>query len=581
MVKLTTTNIVGSADSTGWSQAQSSAMDDGRQLLVVLQLKCSDEDSLVDLATVGPAILEEILVQGRQVDNLDKLQRMVQKIRAGIAEGLQAEMIVGLLNNDKLLVFGQGTVEAYLARNGKLARLGNDFSLGLSIEGVLKSDDVVVLSTTKFREVVTLNKFKEIIITDGDPAEMLAPLVHTQNETSGVAAIVGAVREAEGATVAKWPNLQIKLRSSEPRKINLWIGGAILLLLVVMIGIGMVRRVRVAAEQDFADLNTSVSAKTEEALVVGELNPDQARMLLTEARGEIEAYLVTDVRDEYKDRARKLAVEVERADEKAFKKNDIKLETIVELGVLADNLQSKKMKADGKGNLVFLDSSDFRLVAMNLTDRSRQIVEVGRDSELVDIGVSETKIYGLHSGGVNEYFWKNDDEKKSIEADEFWKAPILIELFAGNIYILDKDQGEIWKYPTLGETFGGRRRWFAVSIAPDLSNVVDMKVVGDIWLLTSTGKLERYSRGAPTTFSMEGFPAKGESKKLSDPMAVWVTDSLVYVLESGAERVVVFGIDGKYQEQYLNSEFRHASDLVVVDDKGYVIIDNVVKEFGI
>jgi hypothetical protein len=69
-----------------------------------------------------------------------------------------------------------------------------------------------------------------------------------------------------------------------------------------MIGIGMVRRVRVAAEQDFADLNTSVSAKTEEALVVGELNPDQARVLLTEARGEIEAYLATDVRDEYKDR---------------------------------------------------------------------------------------------------------------------------------------------------------------------------------------------------------------------------------------------------------------------------------------
>jgi hypothetical protein len=45
MVKLTTTNIVGSADSTCWSQAQSSAMDDGRQLLV-FAVKCSD-DSLV------------------------------------------------------------------------------------------------------------------------------------------------------------------------------------------------------------------------------------------------------------------------------------------------------------------------------------------------------------------------------------------------------------------------------------------------------------------------------------------------------------------------------------------------------
>ena len=156
-----------------------------------------------------------------------------------------------------------------------------------------------------------------------------------------------------------------------------------------------------------------------------------------------------------------------------------------------------------------------------------------------------------------------------------------IAMFAGNAYILDRGQGEIWKYPTLGETFGGRRRWFAVGIAPDLINVVDMKVVGDIWLLTSTGKLERYSRGAPVAFSMEGFPAKGEAKRFSAPVATWVSDSLVYVLENGAARVVVIGLDGKFQAQYVNSEFEKASDLVVLDGKGYVLIDNVVKEFGV
>jgi hypothetical protein len=73
----------------------------------------------------------------------------------------------------------------------------------------------------------------------------------------------------------------------------------------------------------------------------------------------------------------------------------------------------------------------------------------------------------------------------------------------------------------------------------------------------------------------------GESKKLSDPAAVWVTESYVYVLERGAGRVVVFDMDGKYSQQYINSEFGKASDLVVVDDKAYVLIDNVVKMFGL
>ncbi len=110
-------------------------------------------------------------------------------------------------------------------------------------------------------------------------------------------------------------------------------------------------------------------------------------------------------------------------------------------------------------------------------------------------------------------------------------------------------------------------------------NVVDMKVAGDIWLLTSTGKLERYSKGAPVKFGMEGFPGTQGDKILSDPSAMWVGESLIYVIERGEQRIVVFGDDGKYKSQYVNSEFADASDLVVVDDKAYVIIDNVVKEF--
>lgn len=579
MIKLATTNIVGSAAPTSWSQAQSSALDETKQLLVILQLTRNEDDSLIDLATIGPEILSELLARGREADSLAKLETVVKNIIGGVGDGMRAEAAVGLLSGDNLLIYGHGLVDAYLSRDGRLATLGKHFEQGLGIQGVLQRGDVVVLSTTKFSEVVTMSKFKEIITQDEAPAEMLAPLVHTQNETSGVAAIVGVVQDE--TLPRQWPKINLQLRTGEPRKINLWIGGGILLLLILMIGAGMVRRVRVVAEQNFAELNTSVSAKLDEVMRVGELNPEQARTLLAQARGEVEAYLATDTRDEYKDRARKLAVTIEQADEKAFKKNDIGLETIVELNVLADNLLSEQMKSDGKGNLIFLDKSDSRLVSMNLNDRSRQIIQVGSDKAMLDVGVSEAKVYGLYSSGVNEYFWKKDDEKQVIEADEFWKTPLLIELFAGNIYILDKEQGEIWKYPVLTDGFGGRRRWFAVGIAPDLSNAVDMKVVGDVWLLTSTGKLERYSRGAPVTFSMEGFPAKGESKRLSEPTAVWVTDSLVYVLENGAERVSVFGIDGKYQEQYLNSEFKKASDLVIVDDKGYVIIDNVVKEFGL
>jgi len=561
MVNLTTTSIVGSASKTTWSQAQTVVGVDGVQMMIVIQLACGEDDSLLDLRHLGGEILKEIERNGVGA---------VDKISSEIKEGLEVGVIVGIVNGRSLVLKGMGEVGAYLARNFQLAKLG------VNLEGELVPDDVIVLATNKFVEEVGLVKFKEILLEEENPAELLSPLLHVQVETSGAAAIVGEVVKEKKKV--SWPMIKLPHENS-PHTLNLIVGGVIFVLLIIMIGVGMVRRVKVVAERDFANLETSVQTKIQETLSVGDLNPERARILLTQARSEVDAYLGTDIREEYKLKGMKLIGEIESADERAFKKNEIKLETVVELSVLADGLTSNAMQSDGKGNLIFLDNSRFRMVFMNLTDRSRQVMEKDSSESFVDLGVSESKVYGLNSSGVAELILKKDEIKKVIEPDEFWKEPKYISIFAGNVYVLDREQGEIWKYPTLGDTFGGRRRWFAVGITPDLTNVVDMKVVGDIWLLTSTGKLERYSRGAPVTFGMEGFPAKGEAKRLSEPSALWVTDSAVYVLENGSSRVVVFGTDGKYQSQYINSEFSKAQDLVVVDDKVYVLIDNVVKEF--
>lgn len=580
MVKLTTTNIVGTASKTTWSQAQTVVYSNDQMLMIVLQLACEESDSLVDLSTLGVEIIAEIEGKGQEIESDNQLKSIVDNVVSGGAQGLVTQILVASLLKEKLMIYGVGNVEAYLERGGKLAKLGKVCT------GTLLENDTVVVALSKFVEVVSLVKFKEIITQEENPAELLVPLVHTQAETSGVAAIVGVVEKGtsdqEGGFWQKFinPNVKINLRNETPRKTNLLIGSGILVLLIIMIGIGMIRRVKVVSERDFGNVSTSVTSKMQEVLAVGDLNPERARMLLLQAKGEVEAYLTTNITDEYKQKGNKLLDEIALAEEKAFKKNDVQLSTLVELRVLLDGLKSDSMKSDGKGNLIFNDPTSAKIVSMNIVDRSRQMIDA-KENKFADIGISDTKMYGLNSLGVKELFLKKTDIKQIIDPDEFWKDPTLIEVFAGNVYVLDKEQGEIWKYPTLGDTFGSRRRWFAAGIVPDLSNVVDMKVVGDVWLLTSTGKLERYSRGAPVAFNMEGFPAQKESKKLSNPTAIWANENSVYVLENGASRVVVFGTDGKYESQYTNSEFANASDLVIVDDKGYVLIDNVVKEFGL
>ena len=582
MIKLLTKNIVGPSSQNIWVQAQTADYDESHKLVVLLQLKSDDEDSMVDLAVLGSEIVLNIEQKSRHIENEAQLKNILATAIAGLSEGVSCEYLVGNIKESSVMLCGKGEMTVLIVRDSKIAKIGFEINEEKITTGFINDGDLLLFATAKMIEVVGPEKLKKILIEDSEPGEALAPLIHLADDTSGVAgALCGVSEEDEQVLLDKPNSLKIYLRNEEPRKLNMWVGLSLLLLLSIMIGVGMVRRVKVLSEIAFQKVNTEVAAKIAETLSIGDLNPERARVLLAEARVGVETYVATKPKEEYRAKALKLNEDILKAEEQAFKKNDIVLNTIVELEVLVEGLQSNKMKTDGKGNLVFIDESNPRLVSMNIADRSRQIIDTKNDGKFLDVSMTDTKYFGLNAKSVTELNIKKEEIKSAIEADEFWMDPVKIGMFAGNIYILDKGQSEIWKYPTLGDTFGGRRRWLAAGITPDLANVVDMKVVGDIWLLTSTGKLERYSRGAPVKFSMDGFPSKTGDKKLAEPSSLWVTESLIYVLENGASRITVFGDDGLYKSQYVNSEFSKASDLVIVDDKGYVLIDNVVKEFAL
>jgi len=577
MLKLFNTNLVGSSAKQVWSQAQSMDYGGNCQLTLVLTLICDDGESIVELAPIGSEIIQTLEQKCSKVESGEMLGKIVKNAISGLASGVVAHILVGQRENEKILIFGMGDVEVFLSRGGKLARLKNSWGEGESLSGTIAEKDILLFATSKLIKSIGSIKLTEILTQDKNPAEALAPLIHAKNDSSGIAGVVAIVGN-EDISVS-WP--VISIADKAPRKLNMWIGGAILALLIVMIGLGMVKRVSLVRNREFEELNKSVSAKIQETLSIGDLNPERARTLLTQGKSEVDIYLESKITEEYRVQASKLLKDLENADDQAFKKNEIELNNVVELPILIDDLNASKMKSDGKGNLAFYDQNRHRIVTMNIADRSRQVIDYLEDKQYQDIAVSEGKMYGLENSGVFEIVTKKESVAKKIEADEFWIDPEYIGTFAGNVYIFDRGQSEIWKYPTLGDTYGDRRRWLAAGITPDLSNVIDMKVVGDIWLLTSTGKLERYSKGAPVKFGMDGFPGITEDKKLSDPSAMWVTENLIYVVERGASRILVFGDDGKYISQYVNSEFGKASDLVIVDDKGYVLIDNVVKEFGL
>lgn len=597
MQKTALSTVVGTPSELVWSQAQSFVTSRGMSVGVVLNLTQQTESELVELSEIGGAILLSLRDKCETVENMAQMLAVMQSAAEGVSHEVVVSLALCCLHDSILMLLGKGEVCGYLLRGETLIALGKGSELSEGISGKLQEGDSLCVATEATVQLVGTSTLAQILSEGREAAEAIAPVMHKEADSSLVAAVIASYGETELSGLSpvkvrmadmlgilqsafKRP-LRVKREPNEPRKINTWIAAGALLFLVVMIGFGYARRARVVAEQEYLSVSTQVEQSLAEAESVADLNPERARALLSQSMQIATAYSDKVTKEPYNGNALALLTKIQEAEKEIFKVDSVSLKPFVELDVLKNGLTSNRMYIDAGGTLFFPDTASAQVIGMSIADKSTITLDTGSVGKISAMGFFDKIYYGVTDKGIASFGQGKTEAKIVVEPDPLWGEIAQVESYAGNIYLLDKGNSEIWKYPVITDGFGERQRWLGAGITLDLSKVAAMKVTGDIWIITASGKLERYSRGAPVTFSMEGFPALSESKRLSDPAALYVTDEEVYVLERGAKRVVVIGVDGKYRAQYANEEFAQASDLVVHKSRGYVLIDGVVKEFGL
>jgi len=588
-LKLKTAMVVGTAVAKAWSQAYVGMIPQG-QVIIVVTLENRGEGDLLDLAEVGGGILA-----GLEENPLSKIEEMSE-----LGEDIRLSTIRVERKGNQLEVGGTGEGGVYLMREGKLGKIFGGEETREAIRGSVREGDTLLVVTKELEEKIGKEKVKKIMDEGVAEIDNLAVLVRGSVDSSRMVGVMGRVEKEEGKEESEVVGesgrrsvreqirkLGERIKTRKPLKIrvekkpnNLRVGLVILALLILGVGGGIIKRSKLIKEKTYSELESRVEQKMEEARSVGDLNPARAKDLLAQARAETGSYLENYSDESYQVKARNLESKIAVVEVEVFHKQEVETKTLTELSVLSQDLVANSMILDEDNNILLPDKNTARVMGINLDDKSVTKTNLGEVGEMREIGQYNNKIYGLVEGGVAMVEEGGDEGKIVIEPDDLWGEITQIGMYAGNVYLLDKQQGEIWKYPVLNEGFGARRRWLATGIAPDLSKVVQMKVEGDIWILTESGQLLRYSRGAPVSFNMEGFPA-AQTDKLVDPKAMFVTETEVYVLEAGAKRVVVFGVDGKYEKQYESEVFGEGRDLVISGDKGYVLMSDKIVWFGL
>lgn len=581
-----TGKVVGGATSKVWAQVDAQVSEKMVVLTGVI-VSYEGESDVLDLALVGGEVLEALSQAGAECRTATDLDRRMLQIETPIAD-VEVGLAVVVARDKELLASTKGGIEVYLKRGKTLSRLQTGD--GPAVSGTVENNDVVVLATSDVVEKLGLVKWRETMERGVEGLEELAVAVHSLSSSEKMAIMMGEVdgETGIGSRLSKiWDKFasrfwktedKLIVVSRETKRVNTMLGAGLIVLLAIGIIVGVVKRGAVQKEQAISNLSHNVTEKLTEAAQVALQDGERASYLLIQANTEVEKFKKETKRESDLVEAEKLTKQIKQKEAEIFKKKIVDPKVLVELAVLEPVLELGVARGDGGDGVLLTDKRMAGILGVNLEDKSSWKIKGG---PYIDLAVYEGDTYGIEADGVYKIAKKGGEEQRIIEADELWDSPQYIGIYGGNVYVMDRGVSEIWKYAKLSEGYGARKRWLAPGIELDFSNVSDMWIDGDVWIVTSSGKLERYSRGVPVEFAMAGLPY-AEQGRLSGAVAVVTDENMVYVLEAGASRVVAFEREsGHYTQQYVSEKLKEGRGLVIVDKKAFVVTDSQIIWFDL
>jgi hypothetical protein len=130
-----------------------------------------------------------------------------------------------------------------------------------------------------------------------------------------------------------------------------------------------------------------------------------------------------------------------------------------------------------------------------------------------------------------------------------WTRVNLAASYGTNLYLADAPLNQILKYVANNEGWWTSAvTYFMPGVNPDLSNLVDMTLDENVWLLRDNGSILRYMSGRPNDLQLRDL-----DKPLSQPVAIFTSDRIgnLYIADAGNQRVVqVDKTTGRFVRQF-------------------------------
>ncbi len=595
-MKLTSSKLTGTPDSSGWAQIHDFVPEDtdklqkrGRLFAVI---STQDASSGIGTIALGREILTRIHEEyfaNIETSAFEALKTSVNKVFQEFSEGGSIQIGAAVFLENALYISVVGGVKAYLLRAGVFAKLADET---ISVAGVVNEGDTLLLGTKRFFEATPIGVVKGMIESGSPEATIqnLAPVVHggSNNGSFGVVIVstgdkpMPKVEEAAVVATSTWrrktagfidklisffPEKRLYIRTDtkefgeeKKRNVAVIVGILLLLLLVVSIFFGIrqagIKQVRSKYEGRLKEAQHNL----DEAKSLVSLDQERARQLIFSAK-EI-AFSLKDegVKDSELDT---LLENINQSLGDIGGVFQIPPEMFLDLSLLTSGFSGSFLAASD-GQMAVLDKEGQRVVSVDIkTKKTETLAGPELLQKAYEIGAYTDRVFVADENGISEILESNT--KKIIEKD--WDGEIKLISYTGNIYVVDKSKGLIYRYQG-GETFGSKENWFGVGINPDLSGTISIAVDGSIWILQNSGRILKFSQGSPEAFNITGVDGS-----LSSAISIYTDQDsdFLYILDRSG-RVIVVDKKGVYKAQYSDEKIKEATSIVVSEKDKKIIL---------
>ncbi len=151
--------------------------------------------------------------------------------------------------------------------------------------------------------------------------------------------------------------------------------------------------------------------------------------------------------------------------------------------------------------------------------------------------------------------------------------------FGANVYLLDSENSQIYKHARSLGGFRAGKEWVAADQDADLKNAVSLAIDGNIFILKSSGEIEKYSRGIKKEFA-----APSLIEPLDNPTKIYTETGFdyLYILDPRHRRVVQYDkTTGELINQYTSEKFDDLKDVIIGGKEERMYLLNGKKVFEV